>query len=75
MNTNAATASVDYIADHAASAGVRAEGTVHGFTVAFLVAAAILVVSALVALLLVRVRQDTVVARTDEALIDLSETI
>jgi hypothetical protein len=72
MNTIAATATVNYITDHGAGAGVKAEGMVHGFTVAFLVAAAILVVSALIALLLVRVRPDNVVVRTDESLIDLS---
>jgi hypothetical protein len=73
MNTIAATATVNYLKDHASSA--QAEGMVHGFTVAFLVAAAILVLSAAIALLLARVRQEDTVDRTDEALINLSEII
>jgi EmrB/QacA subfamily drug resistance transporter len=73
MNTIAATATVNYIKDH--GVGAHAEGVVHGFTVAFLVAAAILVVSALVAVLFVRVRRGDVVNKTDETLVDLSEVI
>jgi MFS family permease len=73
MNTIAATATVSYIKDNGEAR--QAEGLVHGFTVSFLVAAAILVVTALIVLLLVRVRREDVVDRTDEALVDLSEII
>ena len=52
LNTIAATATANYIASHGPS--LAEEATVHGFTVAFAVGAAILAAGAIVSLLLLQ---------------------
>ncbi|MQY40591.1 putative MFS-type transporter EfpA [Streptomyces sp. RB17] len=76
LNTIAATASANYIADHGASAGARSAGLVHGYSTAFIIGAAFLGVSALVSLILVRTRrQDMTPGGGPEVLTELAEVI
>lgn len=76
LNTIAATATANYIADHGTSAAAHSAGLVHGYDIAFIVAAAFLGVSALVSLILVRTRQqDMASGGGQEALTELAEVI
>jgi EmrB/QacA subfamily drug resistance transporter len=59
LNTIFATATAGYIAVHGVSAGSVAEGTIHGYNVAFTVSAILMAASAVVVFVFVRSRRKT----------------